>query len=429
MAIVEGVIVETGQAIEVNLPTARTVELPQFVELADDDLFNAFDVDDNKSKKLTVAQLRDKINGSGTTNPPVINGADMEISIPDTLVGQKRIDIPALAGLTFWLDRIGYGRMWSSWFNTISTGGFELTRDEDQFWSGDKFVAHIYEYEGGNSSIPGNSGSGQSFVKGMIPVNADYLIKPADFYYVLNIQSGTNKPTITLPDIQDVEENAFIHFIAMINNTYKTAVRTTNGQYIYINGGAYQVVYIGLGETLRLYRGVDGWYSIDTVIGYKNCGQIAIGYSSGINTIPGNGQEIRRDSEPRLWQVVQTFGNSLISESQWQSSIDYQGCFSTGDGKDTFRLPNLRGTVPRFWDNGRGFDTNGRIHNYPGGYQPDDIKSHNHELPPDILYNGDKEGGISGSADWQSKGYNVTKDTGKNENTMKNTAVMGLICT
>jgi microcystin-dependent protein len=48
--------------------------------------------------------------------------------------------------------------------------------------------------------------------------------------------------------------------------------------------------------------------------------------------------------------------------------------YGTGDGATTFNLPDLRGVVPRGWDDGRGLDT-GRVF---GTYQADMYMSHNH---------------------------------------------------
>lgn len=48
--------------------------------------------------------------------------------------------------------------------------------------------------------------------------------------------------------------------------------------------------------------------------------------------------------------------------------------FGVGDGSTTFNLPDLRGVVPRGWDDGRGLDT-GRTF---GSYQADDNKAHTH---------------------------------------------------
>lgn len=450
MAEYNGVIVETGQHVTISLPTARQPEYPAFTDIADDDIITGFDTSENKTKKMSTAQLREKIAGTGTTTPPVLSGADMEIPIPNALVGQKRIDVPALAGLTYYIERIGSGKLWSTWYNVISTGGFELTRDNDVFRQNDKYVAHIYEYEGGNTSVPGG-GSSSSFIKGIVPVTGDKTLFNADINKFINLSTGTGKVKVTLDDVANIEENGIYHFSAMVNNTYKTTIQTTNGQFIYINGAAKLKVYIGPGETLRLYRGTDGWYALDAFGGYVTVGQVIFGYKQPLNAIIADGREIRRDSEPRLWEAVQAFGNSLVAEATWQSSINYQGCFSTGNGTDTFRLPDLRGTHPRFWDKGssdiaRGLDVNGRAYNYPGGYGPDALGIHDHIMHGKgaILdknggggfYLGRTQGDYSGNGDDKFGRKNLTPDdtmrtgdAGSAETAVKSTVLLGMIYT
>ncbi|MBC9913192.1 tail fiber protein [Chitinophaga varians] len=377
MADYQGIINETGQHVTISLPTARQPEYPAFTDIADDDIITGFDTSENKTKKMSAAQLRDKLTGTGTTTPPVLSGADMEITIPSTLVGQKRIDIPALAGLTYYIERIGSGRLWSSWYNVISTGGFELTRGNDVFRQNDKYVAHIYEYEGGNTSIPGG-GSSSSFIKGIVPVTGDKILTNSDINKLINFSTGSGKVTVTLDDVAAIEENGVYHFSAMVNNTYKTTIKGTNGQFIYINGSAKLKIFLGPGETCRLYRATDGWYCIDPIDGYLRVGQPIAAYGNFLNSVIANGSLIMRSSEPRLWEAVQEFGLSLVSDATWTSSIDYCGCFSTGDGSTTFRLPDLRGTSIRFLDLGRGLSTAPRPYNNAGGYRRDYTGPHTH---------------------------------------------------
>ncbi len=82
----------------------------------------------------------------------------------------------------------------------------------------------------------------------------------------------------------------------------------------------------------------------------------------GNNTPSGylkcNGALLSRTTFSSLWAYAQSSG-ALVSEIEWSSSN--QGCFSTGDGSTTFRIPDLRGEFIRGWDDGRGIDTNRTI--------------------------------------------------------------------
>ncbi|MCA8182504.1 tail fiber protein [Burkholderia vietnamiensis] len=67
-----------------------------------------------------------------------------------------------------------------------------------------------------------------------------------------------------------------------------------------------------------------------------------------------NGAVIKRADYPALWAYAQASG-ALVSEADWGNGRF--GCFSTGDGTTTFRIPEFRGEFPRFWDDGRGADS------------------------------------------------------------------------
>lgn len=430
MSLVPGTIIGTGQAIVVELNTARVPELPNMASVSQTARIPVWDDTDNTTKYMTPQQMREFVGGTPVEQPPVISGADLEIEIPPSLYGQTAMPVPALAGKDYSLERINQGRMWSSWFNSLSTGGFQLTRPGDVFVPGDKFVAHIYELEGGNSGGGGGETGGGSPDRGFKLIDASYTITPADFGYRFKVSAGNNKVTITLPALADTPDKTEISIITIVGNDWQTVVQSVNGEFLYVGPFARTSEIMGHGESLRLKKDSDGWYAIEGTVGnYTDAGMPEYGYVLRPNTLIGEGQLVRRDSYPRLWREVQLMGPSLISDAQWGSSVDYQGCFSTGDGTTTFRLPNVRGTSYRMMDGGRGLDTNGRTHPYPGGFQADNIKSHDHALPADMLYQGTAEGGIQGSEDWQTKPGNRTPSTGMSENTVKNTGILGLIKT
>jgi phage-related tail fiber protein len=79
---------------------------------------------------------------------------------------------------------------------------------------------------------------------------------------------------------------------------------------------------------------------------------------------------IQRDDYPQLWTYAQTCG-ALVSEDEWP---DHPGCFSTGDGETTFRIPEVRGEHLRFWDDGRGMDPGRRL----GTWQDSQNRAHAH---------------------------------------------------
>ncbi|KVN83419.1 hypothetical protein [Burkholderia ubonensis] len=67
-----------------------------------------------------------------------------------------------------------------------------------------------------------------------------------------------------------------------------------------------------------------------------------------------NGALLSRAAFPALWAYAQGSG-ALVSDAAWNANS--WGCFSTGDGSTTFRIPELRGEHLRSWDDGRGADS------------------------------------------------------------------------
>lgn len=84
-----------------------------------------------------------------------------------------------------------------------------------------------------------------------------------------------------------------------------------------------------------------------------------------------NGAIVNRADYPALWAYAQASG-ALVTDAVWSSGS--QGCFSSGDGASTFRIPELRGEFLRCWDDGRGVDASRAI----GTFQDSQNRSHAH---------------------------------------------------
>jgi microcystin-dependent protein len=76
-----------------------------------------------------------------------------------------------------------------------------------------------------------------------------------------------------------------------------------------------------------------------------------------------NGAVLKRTDYPALWAYAQSVG-AIVAEASWASNN--WGCFSSGDGATTFRLPELRGEFIRCWDDARGADAGRAIGTYQG---------------------------------------------------------------
>ena len=68
-------------------------------------------------------------------------------------------------------------------------------------------------------------------------------------------------------------------------------------------------------------------------------------------TLPLKGGVFSRSEYPQLWSWVQSQGNYLISESEWQSKASKNDgpvpFYSKGNGSTTFRVPDL--SLPTFY--------------------------------------------------------------------------------
>ncbi|KUZ33354.1 hypothetical protein WS52_18750 [Burkholderia territorii] len=84
-----------------------------------------------------------------------------------------------------------------------------------------------------------------------------------------------------------------------------------------------------------------------------------------------NGTELKRTDYPLLWAYAQASG-AIVADADWGKGR--HGCFSTGDGNTTFRLPDLRGEFIRCWDDARGADAQRQI----GSWQDSQNRSHAH---------------------------------------------------
>lgn len=96
-----------------------------------------------------------------------------------------------------------------------------------------------------------------------------------------------------------------------------------------------------------------------------------IGTAAPAGFIKANGAALSRATYADLWTYAQSSG-ALVSQAAYDAG--QWGCFSTGDGSTTFRVPDLRGVFGRGWDDGRGLDSGRLI----GSYQDSDNRAHGH---------------------------------------------------
>lgn len=141
--------------------------------------------------------------------------------------------------------------------------------------------------------------------------------------------------------------------------------------------------------------------------------------------VKANGAEVLRADYPRLVQFADDY-DLWVAESD---KAAYPGLYGQGDGELTFTLPDMRGVVGRYLDEGRGLDDANRL---LGTYQGDMFKSHNHQSW--VVQNNNDGGGWAplrlGKVDeggYFSTSYSRIDPTGGAETRPKNIAVLAVI--
>lgn len=373
-----GTITATGQTISgvMDLPTARHDELPKFSDIQDDDILGGMDISENKTKYMTIDQLRSKLIGEGVPQTPILNNGVVELTVDSVHAETLRWDLPSISGKEFTLERRGVGLLQTTEYNIISTGGFILTGTSPVMKLNEVFILRLTQLQGGDTEIINSSGS---FLIGMITVTESMSWSDNHKRKLIHISGGANKVTYTLPDVSDVEENTLIPIETNINNNFQSKISTTAGQLIYFAGSSYSSLPMGKGDNLWLYRAPDGWQVVNAYGNFTRVGEVIFSHKLLPNSIIGQGQKVRKDEIPRLWIHASSLGTSLITDELWNSHpTKYRGCYAIVND-DEFRVPDLRAAFPRFLDLGRGIDTD-REDSRAGYWEEDQIKAHTHSF-------------------------------------------------
>lgn len=214
-----------------------------------------------------------------------------------------------------------------------------------------------------------------------LSVTSNTTIDSTKAGYLITARSTSGAVTLTLGDVATFSHGAILPISSFTSINCVIVIQPQSGQPITdpIEGNA-TVMYMHNKEHLMLIALTNHWKIVSCSGNFYCVGEEIKARKERNNTIALKGQTLNRSQYPRLWQYVQTltFYQEVVPESTWlYDSTTYRSCFTTGDGSTTFRLPDERGLFERMLDLSRGIDT-ARSHNYAGGYENDDFKSHKH---------------------------------------------------
>ncbi|GAA4328610.1 hypothetical protein [Flaviaesturariibacter amylovorans] len=391
------------------MATVRINELPSpVVDLSLNDMFPLWTNADGKTRKASLQQLLAFIGtgGGGGTHAPVLTGDQLIYEPEPAEVGTDTATIPEAAGLDFHLTRggrplkpqlpvtdPGYPRA-DAEYEILDAGGFKLLQPGDALGQDERYLLEFYELQSTTGGSGGGTGSGSALITGAITAPSNLPLNATTHAgKLIQIRGLSTQLTFTLPDLGDWPENGIIPFEATINNSVQHKITTTGGQFICLGGSSYNSIYVSPGEVVWLYRGTDGWYVLgDFWRSYDALGTVFPTFKIGPRDLLCKGQLLSRAAYPRLWEYVQTLGSSLVSDAKWNTATEYyysggwtttapgagvahervdrpyRGCFSTGDGSTTFRLPDLMDVALAGVLSESGTDPL-RPLNKPGGYQ------------------------------------------------------------
>lgn len=196
---------------------------------------------------------------------------------------------------------------------------------------------------------------------------------------VLLLDGAANIANVAIRAIDQFAENALLIIRSKTAAGGVVNLLPATGKFSF-DGEILDVLHMHNKEGVFLMRSGNVWVVLNPTGNFSIVGEEVTARKVVNNAAAFLGQELLRARYPRLWQYVSslTMEQEVTDENTWwNGGLNYQGLFTTGDGVSTFRLPDERGMSERMLDMGRGIDLL-RGHNFPGGYEADFIKEHNH---------------------------------------------------
>lgn len=220
---------------------------------------------------------------------------------------------------------------------------------------------------------------------GVAAVTSNKTLTVADAN-ILQELTAAGHITVTMPDVTTTAiGDRFPLSSLMAAGKCATIVATDTIKYAV--GDTRTNMYLYTGERLELISKGTYWLVGSCFGNFDNVGESYHARKLKGNSLVMDGSMLNRADYPRLFNefvASLTTGQEVVTDANWLAGSGgntdvYRGCFSLGNGTTTFRLPDERGLFDRSLDLTRGLDT-GRIHEFAGGLEMDELKSHDHTV-------------------------------------------------
>lgn len=249
----------------------------------------------------------------------------------------------------------------------------------------------------------------------VVDASADIVLNDTHSGAVVNaVITAPGKRIVELPLLSSMKTGALIFVCSSTVANSVVEVVCKSGNTLFLSASRSNL-FMHNAERIGFIAGTDSWLCFAPFGNFIAAGEEVKSRKPLENTLPLVGQVLQRAAYPRLWEFVQTltFGQEVVNEATWLSdAVMYRGCFTTGDGATTFRLPDERGMFERMADLGRGIDL-GRAHNFPGGYESDQNKEHSHTYRDRYMYENNSV--LGGVANKETAPLNYNNSRGNND--------------
>lgn len=224
-----------------------------------------------------------------------------------------------------------------------------------------------------------------------LEVTGNYTWSIADFNKAFVVVVAANT-SFALPAASSVPKGHIIRVSARItypsgipkaltidNGTIKDGV--TDRTNMYLHDG--ETIWLMAASVGNVATTPDHWIIVNGFDKHLLAGESFGARKSMKNTLVCDGTLYNRADVPRLAEFALSLTNNqaLVSDAIWLSIAGtaprYRGCFSSGNGTTTIRVPDERGLFDRYLDLGRGLD-NSRLHNFAGGFEDQSVQQHTH---------------------------------------------------